>query len=82
VQVRVRTTEATQLLGQAEATQLLGQTLLRASDIQAPSLPEERCLPRPGGLCRSQRDGTWGSHLGSQISQRQVCTGESMDYRS
>ena len=37
-------TEATQLLGQAEGTQLLGQTLFKALDIQAPSLPEERCL--------------------------------------
>jgi hypothetical protein len=29
----------------AEATQLLGQNPFRAPDIQAPSLPEERCLP-------------------------------------
>ena len=29
-------------------------------------------------FCRS----TWGSHLGSWIPQRLVCTGESVDYRS
>ena len=44
-QVRVQTTELTQLLGQAEITQLLGQTPFQASDIQAHSPPEERCLP-------------------------------------
>ena len=33
-------------LGQAEATQLLGQSLFQAPDIRAPSLPEERCLPK------------------------------------
>jgi hypothetical protein len=43
-QVRVRSTEATQLLGQAETTQLLGQTPFQAPDILTPSLPEERCL--------------------------------------
>ena len=58
--------------------QLLRQTPIRAPDIRAPSLPEERCPPFLGGLCHS----TWGSHLGSQISQRLVCTGESVDYRS
>ena len=42
----MQTTEATQILEQAEATQLLGQTLFRAPDIQAPSPPEERCPPR------------------------------------
>ena len=42
-QVRVQTTEATQLEGQAEATQILRQTPLRAPDIWAPS-PRERCL--------------------------------------
>ena len=71
------TTEVTQLLGKAEGTQLLGQTPFRAPDIQAPSLTEERCLSRLGGLCQS----TWGSHLGSWIPQRLVCTGESVDYR-
>jgi hypothetical protein len=67
-----------QLLGQAEATQLLGQTLFQAPDIQAPSLPEEGCPPLQGGFYRS----TWGSHFGSQISQRLVCEGESVDYKS
>jgi hypothetical protein len=57
--------------------QLLRQTPFQAPDIQAPSLPEERCLPHLGGLCLS----TWGSHLGSQIPLRQVCAGESVDYR-
>jgi hypothetical protein len=38
--------EATQLLGQAEATQFLGKTPFRAPDIQAPSPPGKRCLPR------------------------------------
>ena len=66
-----------QLLGQAEATQLLGQTMFRAPDIQAPSLPKERCPLRLGRLCQS----TWGSHLWSWISQRLVCAGESADYR-
>jgi hypothetical protein len=76
--VRVWTTEATQLLGQAEATQLLGQTPFRAPDIWVPSAPEERCLPHPGGLCWS----TWGRHLWSWISQRLVCACESADNRS
>jgi hypothetical protein len=43
--VRVQTAEASQLLGQAEAIQLLGQALFWASEIRAPSLPKERCLP-------------------------------------
>jgi hypothetical protein len=55
VQMRVWTTEATELLGQAEAIQLLGQTPFRAPDIRAPSLPEQRCQPdrgpRGGGGC-------------------------------
>ena len=72
------TTEATQLLGQAEATQLLEQTLFQAPDIWAPSLPEDRCPPHLGGPCWS----TWGSHLGSRILQRLVCTGKSVYYRS
>ena len=72
------TTEATQLLGQAEATQLLGETLFWAPDIWAPSPPEERCLSHPGGLCWS----TWGSHPGSQIPRRLVFAGKSADYRS
>jgi hypothetical protein len=38
-------TEVTQIMGQAEATQLLGQTPFQTPDIQAPSPPEERCLP-------------------------------------
>ena len=76
-QVRVWTTEATQLLGQAEAAQHLGKTSFQDPDIQAPSSPEERCLPHPGGLCQS----TWGSNLWNWISQRLVCTGESVDYR-
>jgi hypothetical protein len=38
-----------------------------------PSLPEEKCLPHPGGLCRS----TWGSHPWSGNSQRLDCVGES-----
>ena len=42
----MQTTEATELLGQAEVTQLLGQTPFQAPDIQAPTSPEERCLPR------------------------------------
>jgi hypothetical protein len=58
--------------------QLLRQTLFWAPDIWAPSLPEERCLPCPGGLCWS----TWGSHLHSRIPLRIVCAGESVDYRS
>ena len=78
MQVRVWTTEATQLLGHAEATQLLGHSPFRAPDIRAPSLPEERYWLLPGGLCLS----TWGSHLWSWISQRLVCAGESADYRS
>ena len=53
MQVRVRTTEATQLLGQAEATQLLGQTSFRAPDIWEPSLPvrlaQEGFARAPGG---------------------------------
>jgi hypothetical protein len=57
VQVRVQTTEATQLLGLAEATQLLAQTPFPAPDIQAPSLPEERYLPCPGGLCHGEPGG-------------------------
>jgi hypothetical protein len=79
-QVRVWTTEATQLLEQAEATQLLGQSLFRTPDILAPSLPKERYPPGPErrGLCQS----TWGSHHWSRISQRLVCVGESADYRS
>jgi hypothetical protein len=43
--VRVQTTEATQLLGQAKTTQLLRQTSFQAPDIQVPSLPEEKYLP-------------------------------------
>jgi hypothetical protein len=74
----VSTTEDTPLLGQAEATQLLGQTPFQAPDIWAPSLPEDRCPPHLGGPCWS----TWGSHLGSRILQRLVCTGKSVDYRS
>jgi hypothetical protein len=58
--------------------QLMKQTPFRAPDIWTPSLPEERCPPHPGGLCRS----TCGSHLGSQIPLRLVCAGESVDYRS
>jgi hypothetical protein len=42
------------------------------------TLPEERCPPCPGGVCRS----TWGSHLGFRIPLRLVCAGESVDYRS
>jgi hypothetical protein len=45
---------------------------------RAPSLPEERCLPHPGGLCHSIR----GRHLGSWIPLRLVCAGVSVDYRS
>jgi hypothetical protein len=41
-------------------------------------LPEERCLARPGRLCHS----IWGRHLGSRITPRLLCTGESVDYRS
>jgi hypothetical protein len=41
----VQTTEATQLLGQAEATQLLGQTPFQAPDIRAPSPPGKRHMP-------------------------------------
>jgi hypothetical protein len=37
----------------------------------------EEDLTHPGGLCWS----TWGSHHGSQIPQRLVCTGESVNYR-
>ena len=44
----------------------------------APSLPEERCPPCLRGLCWS----TSGSHLGSRIPQRLICTGESVDCRS
>jgi hypothetical protein len=68
-QVTVRTTEATQLLKQMP---------FQAPDIWTPSLPEGRCPPCLGGLCRS----IWGNHLGSRIPQRLVCTGESADYRS
>ena len=42
--MRVLTTEATQLIGQAEATQLLRQTPIQAPDIQRPFPPEERDL--------------------------------------
>jgi hypothetical protein len=73
----VWTTEASRLLGQAKATQLLGQTLFRVLDIRAPSLPEERYPACPEGLCQS----TWGSHLGSWIPQRLVCSDESVEYR-
>ena len=38
-------TAASQILGQAVVTQLLGHTPLPATDIQALSLPEERCRP-------------------------------------
>jgi hypothetical protein len=55
-----------------------GENPFRAPDIWAPSLPEQRCTPSPGGLWLS----TWGSNLGSWIPQRLVCTGESVDYRS
>jgi hypothetical protein len=44
-------------------TELLRQTKFQAPDILAPSLPEERCPPRLGGLSHS----IWGSHLGSLI---------------
>ena len=58
--------------------QFLRQTLFRALDILAHSLPEERYPPCPRGLCQS----TQGSHCGSQIPLRLVCAGKSMDYRS
>ena len=45
MQVKVRTTEVTKFLGQAEATEFLGQTPFWAPDIWATSLPEERCPP-------------------------------------
>ena len=58
--VNERTTEATQLLGQAEATQLLEQIPFQAPDIQAPSPTEER---RPPG-----RALTGGTGEGSILS--------------
>ena len=51
--------------------QLLRQTPFQAPDIRAPSLPEERCPPGPGGYCQSI---CW-RHLGSWILPRLVCTG-------
>ena len=39
--------------------QCLWQTLFQATDIWAPSLPENRCLPRPGGLCQASGGGIW-----------------------
>jgi hypothetical protein len=57
---------------------LLRQIPFWASDIRAPSLPEERCPPCLGGLCQS----TWGNNLGFWIPLRLVCAGESVDYRS
>jgi hypothetical protein len=59
-----------------KVTQLLGQTPFRTPDIQA--LPCQRRGFCPRGLCWSR----WGSHLGSRIPQRLVCTGESVVYRS
>lgn len=35
----------------AEVTELLGQIPFQDPDIPTPSLPEERCMPRPGGFC-------------------------------
>jgi hypothetical protein len=58
VQVRVETTEATQLLGQSEATQLLEQTPFQAPDIQAHFSPEERCLHRRV-LSEQVRETSW-----------------------
>ena len=70
-------TEATQLLGQAEGTQLLGQTLFKALDIQAPSLPEERCLPRRALTTRAgKRDILCPLSLEGQSVQMRVHTAE------
>jgi hypothetical protein len=55
----VWTTEATQLLGQAEATQLLGQIPFQVPDIRALSLSEEGfARPTRGAILvpRSLRD--------------------------
>ena len=56
---------------ETEATELLRQAPFQAPDIQAPSLPEERCPPGPRGHCLS----ICQKHLGSQILPRLVCTG-------
>ena len=76
--VRVRTTEATQLLGQAEATKLLRQTHFRLQT--SGHLPRQRrgICPTWEGSARAPGE----SHLGSRIPQRLVCTCESADYRS
>jgi hypothetical protein len=61
-QVRVWTTEV---------TQLLGQTLFWAPDIRAPSLTEERYLPGHGGLCWS----TCGEpSVVQDLSETSLCT--------
>jgi hypothetical protein len=57
--------------------QLLRQISFWVSDIRAPSLPEERCPPCPGGFCQS----AWGNHLGFLIPLRLVCEGKSVDCR-
>ena len=58
-----------QHLGQAEATELPRQTAFWAPGIQAPSLPEERCLPCPGGLCHS----IWGDFLVPGLAETSLC---------
>ena len=59
-QVRVWTTEATQLLGQAEATQLLGQTLFGAFIFSQEAGPNTKYMctfPARGDLaCREYSD--------------------------
>jgi hypothetical protein len=81
----VWTTEATQLLRQAEATQLLGQTLFQGPDIWAPSLLEESYLPRKALTARAGEGAILGPRsLRDQSAQAssQTAKGESADCRS
>ena len=71
------TTEATQLLGQAEATQLLGQTPSQTPDILG-SFPARGEVSTWEGSARAGE----GATPGPQMPQRVVCTGDSADYRS
>jgi hypothetical protein len=73
----VQTTEVTKVWEQAEATQLLGQTPFLAPDKQAPSLPEERCLPRRALTTRAcDRAFLCPMSLGDQSAQVRVWTTE------
>jgi hypothetical protein len=66
----------------AEATQLLGQAPFQAPDIQAPSLPEERCLPGKALTARAgERAILCPGSLGDQTVQisLQTVEGELVD---